>query len=166
MMVNRQLKENIWIIASLLIAMVLAIMPQPVWAMYARPQWIFVVLLFWMVMVPQKLGPVFSFLLGLYLDILTGTLLGQHAFVFVIATYSVQRFLRVIQGMPVWQHMLLVGFFSLVNTMIALLFARWQGGAVWHWQMLLPAIMNMLIWPWLYFLCRDVRPTHGYTISN
>lgn len=166
MMMNRTLRENALIIVTLLIAMVLSILPQPVWAATARPQWVFVVLLFWLVYVPQKIGPILAWCLGLYVDLLLGTVLGEHALIFVLVTYLVQRWLRFIEAMPLWQQILGVGVFSACYVLITALFTKWQGGLVWHWQLLLPILANMMIWPWLYFLCRDVRPRYDYTLLN
>lgn len=166
MILNRVLRENTLIILTLIIAMVLSILPQPAWAANARPQWVYVVLLFWLAYVPHKIGPFMAWLLGLYVDLLLGTVLGEHAFIFVLTTYFIQRWLRFIEALPLWQQTLGVGVLSGFYILVTALFAKWQGGLVWHWQLLLPLVANMVVWPWLYFLCRDVRPRYDYTLLN
>lgn len=166
MIINRHLKENIFIVTTFLIALVLTVLPQPAWMASAWPQWVFVVLLFWLMQAPRKIGPTVAWLLGLYVDLLMGDVLGQHALIFVIFTYFVQRFLRVIQAMPLWQQVLGVGLSGLINIAISLMFMRFSGMTIFNIQMLLPAIANMVVWPWLYWLCRDVRPKHDFSLMH
>lgn len=166
MIVNRHLKENIFICVTFLMALVFTVLPQPAWMANARPQWVFVVLLFWLIQAPRKIGPTIAWLIGLYVDLLVGDVLGEHALLFVIVTYFVQRFLRMVQAMPLWQHVLAVGFLGLINVAFGFMFMRLGGVAIFSWQVLLPAVANMVVWPWLYLLCRDVRPKHDFSLMH
>ena len=118
MIMNRHLRENILIILTFLIAMALMILPLPHWALYARPQWVLVVLIFWLIYAPRKIGPFIAWCIGLYVDLLMGDLLGEHALIFVLFSYVVQRYLRVIQAMPVWQQTLAVGVGTFLCVML------------------------------------------------
>lgn len=142
------------------------IVPQPMWMIYAKPQWVFVVLLFWLIQAPNKIGPTIAWLIGLYVDLLMGDVLGEHAFVFVIFAYFLQRFLRVFQAMPLWQQVLSVGFASALNVTAQYVFMKFSGVSLFNWHMFLPVVANMVIWPWLYFLCRDVRPKHDFSLMH
>ncbi len=166
MIVNHHIKENILIVITFFIALVLTVLPQPSWMVYAKPQWVFVVLLFWLMHAPRKIGPIIAWLLGLYVDLLMGDILGEHALIFVLFTYFVQRFLSVIQAMPLWQQVLGVGLAGLVNIGIGVIFIKFGGVTELTWRMLSPVIANMVIWPWLYFLCRDVRPKHDFSLIH
>lgn len=159
MILNRSLKENTIIIVSVIVAMVLMILPLPQWTIYARPEWVFVVLLFWLTYTPKRVGPLIAWALGLFMDLLLGTTLGAHAFIYVCFAYVVQKFLRVIQAMPLWQSTLGVGFCTLLNVLLQFFIARFSGVDMGILSLLLPVITSMLVWPWLYFLCRDVRAT-------
>ena len=166
MIINRHLRENLLIVTTFLIAMSLMILPLPSFALYAKPQWVFVVLLFWLIFSPKKIGPISAWCVGLYVDLLMGDVLGEHALIFVLFAYVVQRFLRFIQVMPVWQQMVGVGmatFFSVVTQVVIL---KLTSSLLLSWQLLFPIIINMLIWPWLYFLCRDSRPAYDYRLSG
>lgn len=166
MMMNRRLRENILIILSFAIALVLMVLPQPSWMAQAKPQWVFVVLLFWLMQAPNKIGPVVAWCVGLYVDLLMGDALGMHALVFVMFTYGVQRFLRMLQALPLWQQILMVGMASLLNVVMQLILMRLSGLFAFSMEMLLPAVANMIIWPWLYLICRDVRPRHDFRLMH
>lgn len=166
MIINRGLRENLFIMITFFIAAIAMILPVPVWAMYVKPQWVFVVLLFWLMYVPRKIGPLTAWCVGLYVDLLMGNVLGEHALIFVLVTYVVQKFLRLFQAMPLWQQMLCVGLFTFIVMCLEWVFLRQLNFSVMHWQMLLPVLANMIVWPWLYFLCRDVRPKHDYRLLH
>ena len=75
------------IVVTLCIAMLLTILPMPDWARPFRPQWVTLVLLYWAIALPHRIGVGSGFLVGIVLDVLTGTLLGQHALGLTIVTF-------------------------------------------------------------------------------
>jgi rod shape-determining protein MreD len=166
MIVNKNLKENIFIIVTFFVALVLMILPQPEWMASAKPQWIFVVLLFWLMHAPRKIGPTIAWLVGLYVDLLMGNILGEHALIYVLFTYFIQRFMRTVQAMPLWQQILGVGLAGVINSGIQIIFLKLGGALILNWHMLLPAVANMVVWPWLYLSCRDIRPKHDYSLMH
>ena len=166
MIVNRQLKIYTAVLITFSIALVLSCLPMPSWVSYARPQWVFVVLLFWLIYTPQKVGPLSAFILGFIVDLLMGNVLGEHALIFVLFTYFIQKCLRYIQGMPLWQQMLGLGVCTLVNLGLQYGFLRMMGIHEIGGHLLLPAVSNMVIWPWLYFLCKDVNPRDSYQLMH
>ena len=66
----------IWI--SFIFAMALAVTPMPESLMYARPAWVPLLLVYW-IMTTSKVGLLTAWILGVMLDALTGALLGHHA---------------------------------------------------------------------------------------
>lgn len=156
-------REISWISVSVFVAMILTILPMPGWAQLIMPMWVFVVLLFWLLYLPDRIGPVWVFVIGLYMDLLTGSVLGQHAFIYVVFAYMTQRLLRLIRAMPLWQQMLGVGGYSIGAVIIAALFGYWHHQISWQAVAFWPVLTNMLLWPLLYFLCRDSQPHHDYT---
>ena len=67
------------IVASLIVAFMLTAMPLPSWAVSWRPAWVAMVLIYWCMALPQRMGIGISWVLGLLLDVQQGTILGQHA---------------------------------------------------------------------------------------
>ena len=72
---------------TLLVALVLMILPLPDWAQIYRPNWMALVLIYWSMALPGRVGLLFAFFSGIILDTSLGTLLGQHtlALVMIIA---------------------------------------------------------------------------------
>lgn len=145
------------ILAVFLIALILSVMPIPVWAQDFRPQWVALALIYWCLALPQRVGVGSAWLLGIFQDVLSGTLLGQHALgLSVIAFVIVKLHLR-IRIFPLWQQSLTVMVLLLLERLLEL----WVMGAtgqptptLWYW---LPALVGTLLWSWVYIVLRDVR---------
>ncbi len=166
MIVNHHFKENIFIVVTFLAAFIFMVLPQPTSMDYMKPQWVFVVLLFWLIHTPRKIGPTIAWFIGLYVDLLLGNILGEHAFIFVVFAYFIQHFLRVIQAIPLWQQVLGVGLAGTLNIGLQLIFLKFTGVHIVNWHIMLPVLADMIIWPWLYFLCREARPKHDYRLTH
>ena len=67
------------IVASFAAAFVLTGLPMAGWAAPWRPPWVALVLLYWCFAVPERVGVLAGWGCGLVLDVLVGTLVGQHA---------------------------------------------------------------------------------------
>ena len=65
-----------WVILlSLLVAMMLGVihLPEswPIWFGWFRPNWLLVVLFFWVIELPQRIGLIAVWCLGLFVDVLS-----------------------------------------------------------------------------------------------
>ena len=74
-----------WI--SLFLALCLQVMPLPdAWLVW-RPDWLGLVLIYWCVVAPQRIGVFHGFILGLLLDLIEGAPLGQNALVMALIAF-------------------------------------------------------------------------------
>lgn len=89
--------------ASLLAALMLSVVPLPDAVAAFRPDWVAVVLLYWSLIEPRRYGLMSAFWLGLVLDALSGTLLGQHSLALLVIVYLSQRFYLRIRVFPASQ---------------------------------------------------------------
>jgi rod shape-determining protein MreD len=67
------------LLISLIFSLALAIVPLPGPVAAYRPDWVPIVLIFWALMAPERVGLITALAMGLALDTLSGALLGQHA---------------------------------------------------------------------------------------
>ena len=90
-----------WVIfLTFFIAYLLAIVPFPQWGMNYRPEWVPMVLIYWEMALPYRIGICFAWFAWLILDILEGSILGLNAMALVIIAYvtlSLHLRLRLIQ---------------------------------------------------------------------
>ena len=57
----------------------LAVIPLPQWLLWGRPEWIALVLIYWTIALPYRVGIFTALLLGIVVDVLEGAILGQNA---------------------------------------------------------------------------------------
>ena len=75
---------------SLMAAFLLQVLPWSGNWLLARPDFVLIVLIFWIVNEPRSIGQGVAFALGLLVDVSDSTLLGQHALAYVIAAFGAQ----------------------------------------------------------------------------
>lgn len=93
---------------TVLAALVLSIAPLPEAVAPFRPDWVAVVLLYWSLIEPRRYGLLSAFWIGLVLDTLSGTLLGQHSLALLVIVYLSQRFYLRIRTFPATQVAIMV----------------------------------------------------------
>ncbi len=145
------------IFITLMVALVLAFLPMPEWAMWMRPAWVLLVLIYWAMTVPSRVSVGTAWLSGLVIDLLNGTLLGEHALACTVVIYFVSRMHLRLCMYPVPQQGIMVLFFVLTYQFIIYCIQGFVGqlpGSQLYW---LSSITSMLLWPWLFVLMRDFR---------
>ncbi len=157
------LKDYVVIVITILIAMILAILPLPHWALWARPDWILITLLFWIMVIPQRVNIGIVWCVGLFSDLLTGTLLGQHALVYSLIAYLVIRFIPQLRNFPLWQQTLLIATLVMLSLALQLWIRSLAGSSPGSWAYWLSAFTSAIIWPWIYLLLRECRLRFGLT---
>jgi len=148
-----------WIIAaSFVIAFMLTAMPLPDWADAWRPAWVAMVLIYWCLALPNRVGVFVGFCLGLLLDVLVGAKLGQNALgLCVIAFLAVSNHHR-IRVFPLGQQALIVGLLILFyEALMHLVRVVFSPSGVSLLGLYLPVVPSMVLWPWLFIILRDVR---------
>ena len=152
-------ETNVFLIAmSFLVAMILMILPLPHWAVWLRPQWVFAVLLFWIGMSSEQFGIGTAWVVGIVMDLVSGTPLGLQAFVFVMLSYGVLRLRSIIEYLPIWQQASVIGVFVFLNGLLQGIGLSWMGHGVHIGLYMLSAITTALIWPWLFSVLDQLRP--------
>jgi len=151
-----------WVLfLSYLVAYVLAMLPLPEWAGWVRPEWVALVLIYWTIALPHRVGVGTALLLGLGLDVMEGAPLGQNALALLVLAvvcltlYQRIRFFNMGQQAAVV--FLLVGVHQLICQWVQAL----QGLGVGTLAFLLPALTSALLWPVVFILLRSLRRRHG-----
>jgi len=145
------------IVVTLLIAIVLAVMPLPEWARLYRPQWVTLVLIYWTLALPQRVGVTVGFSLGILLDALTGTLLGQHALSLSLIAYITLKTHQRVRLFPLWQQSVFVLGMLLLERLLTAIAMGVAGRGVAGVEFWLASVAGALLWPWAYFILRDLR---------
>ena len=151
-------------IATTIVAFMLAIMPLPDWAVEFRPDWVTLVLIYWAMAVPSRIGVTVAWLAGLLLDVSYGTLMGQHAIGMVIVIYFIHIQHQRLRVASLLQQAIVIFVLLLIKQLLILWVDGMVGRAPDSWLFFMPTITSTLLWPWTYLILRDIR--RKFTVSK
>jgi rod shape-determining protein MreD len=77
-----------FIVVTLIAALLVNLLPWSGAALWIRPDFVALVVLYWCIEQPRKIGFLAPWLLGLFMDIADGSLFGQHALAYSILAYA------------------------------------------------------------------------------
>lgn len=153
-----------WVIlATFLGAIVLALFPLPAWLLWARPEWLALTLVYWVIALPHRVGIFTAVVLGITLDVLEGAVIGQNAAaLIVLALLSLTLYQRLRVFSLVQQSgvvFVLVG----INQLVCQWIQNLQGAGADTLLFLLPAFSSALLWPVILHVLRGLR--RNYQVS-
>lgn len=147
-----------WVIlASLFFGLVLTVIPLPTPVEHLRPEWTAMIIVYWCLALPQRVGVGWAWFVGCLQDVLQGTVLGAHALAFALVAYLTMRLHQRVRVFPLWQQALTI----LVMLLMVRLVLLWISGLVGRpspdWQYWLPALTGTMVWPLVFLLLRGAR---------
>ena len=138
----------IW--GSLLVALMLNLLPlgRVLW----MPDFLAVVLVFWNVHQPRRVGMGAAFVFGLLMDVHQGALFGQHALAYTLVSYGAIMLHRRIQWFPLGAQALHVLPLLLIAQLASLAIRMWVGGDWPGWWYFAPSLIGAVLWPLIAWL--------------
>ncbi len=145
------------IFISLVLALVLAMLPMPDWTIWLRPAWVLMTLIYWAMNVPYRVNVGTAFMMGIIVDLLNGTILGEHALAFTIVIYFVNRMHIRLRMYPLPQQGISIFLFVLLYQFIIFCVQGFLGSLPNSQLYWLSSLTSVLLWPWFFVLMRDFR---------
>lgn len=148
-----------WLIIpfSLVVAILLTLLPMPVWTVWLRPVWVLMVLIYWTMMMPYRVNVGTAWIMGLLLDVLNGTLLGEHALALTVVIYFVSKMHSQLRMYPILQQSFWVLLFVLLYQFALFCVQGFLGELPKTWLYWSTSLTSMLLWPWIFVILRDYR---------
>jgi rod shape-determining protein MreD len=143
------------IIITLLIAIILTLLPIPGWFESFRPLWVLLVLLYWAIALPHCVGIGIAWVCGLLLDVMQGTLLGEHALIYISLVYIAIKMHRQIRLFSLLGQAGAIYLLLFLNQLLAFWLEGLQGISVsmkWFWG---APLISAMLWPWIYMVLTD-----------
>lgn len=132
---------------SFFFAFLFASLPLPQAISYWRPELVTMVLVFWVLNEPGKVGIWTAFVLGLVLDVLMATTFGVHPFMLAVIAYLTRLSYRWVTVFSLWQTGGLVFALVLAGLIIKRILLGIMGAgtdSLLYWA---PALTSALVWP-------------------
>ncbi|MCS4294353.1 MAG: rod shape-determining protein MreD [Comamonas sp.] len=134
-----------FIALTLVLALMLNMLPlgRALWL----PDVLLLVLVYWGVHEPAKIGMGWAFVLGLCMDVHQSSLLGQHALVYSAVMYGVMLLRQRITWLSVLAQAVQVLPLFLASDVVQLLLRMLMRGGFPGWGFLTPGLWCVLLWP-------------------
>lgn len=145
------------ILVTFFLAMVMAVLPLPLWLLWGRPEWVCLVLIYWCIALPQRVGLATALVLGVMADVLEGAVLGQNAFALVVVALLSLTLYQRLRVYSLWQQAGVVFVLVGINQMIGQWVQNLQGAGANTLLFLLPAFSSALLWPFVLHSLRGLR---------
>lgn len=139
--------QGSWFIAlTFLIALLLSILPLEGMLAWARPHYLMVVLAYWVLVLPERIGVIVAWVSGFLLDILLGDVLGENAFSLAVIAYVLQVSYRRLRMVNIVQQAGLIAMLSCFYILVSQWAQGLNGGTQFHWLAFLPVLSTALLW--------------------
>jgi rod shape-determining protein MreD len=143
------------------VALVLTLVPIGRAAAWWRPEWLLLVLVYWAIALPHRVGLAMALGVGLIVDVMEGSPIGQHmlslGLVVTAARLMYQRLRVFTLAQQASVVFILVGIHQLIGQWLMGLEGVRPSGIAF----LYPALSSALVWPPVMLALRGVRRGYG-----
>jgi len=142
---------------SFIIAIGLLLFPLPDFLLWWRPNWVLMVLIYWTMALPHRVGIITGWVLGIITDVALGSVLGVHGLSMAFIAYVILMICKRLRLFPFWKQALIVGLMIGYDLVLSLWIQNFISTQPQHSSYWLPIISSIIIWPWLFIVLRDIR---------
>lgn len=136
-----------FIVLTLVAALLCNLLPWSGWAMWLVPDFVALIVLYWCIHEPRKIGFLTAWSLGLLMDIADGSLFGQHALAYIILAYAGMVLHRRVQRFAMTQQILHVIPLLLFTDLVVLLVRALSGADFPGYLYFLGSFSGAALWP-------------------
>ncbi|MGF1740658.1 rod shape-determining protein MreD [Vibrio profundum] len=156
-MANNVLQGRLVIWSSFLIALILQTIPWPGVFEMLRPSWLLLVTCYWVLAMPHRVNVGTALIVGLLWDLLLGSTLGIRGMMLSVVIYLVAMNFLVLRNMALWQQAVVIALLSMLLDILIFCGEYMIRDVTFDPLLLWSALINCILWPWLFLLMRRVR---------
>jgi len=156
-------QNNIIIITTIIVALLLSELPLPAQLAPYQPEWVILVIIYWSMALPERIGVGTAWFTGLILDVLRDTLLGQYALAFALTIFITSKLYQRIRNFPLRQQVISIFLLMILHTSIVVWIKALTGTNIHYLMILIPSLISAVFWPIVYFSLRYIRRSYHLT---
>lgn len=149
--------NNFVIWFTIIVSLMLTIMPLPIGFDEFRPNWTLLVLIYWVLALPNRVNVLFAWLIGFIIDVLLGSVLGVNAFATALVVYVTANNFQKIRNFSLLQQSLIVGVFISLYHLSVFWIQRFVIDVDFSISYLKPVLTSIPMWPVVFLLLRKIR---------
>jgi len=132
---------------SFLFAAVLEFLVLPDSVLFIRPEWLVLTMVYWLLRHPEKIGIMTGCVVGLLMDIMSGSYLGIHILSLSLVSYLVLTMHRRFKMFPILQQSFVIFFIVGIQLMVVYTLRSSLGGVDSGLSYLWIALSSAIFWP-------------------
>jgi len=151
-----------WVIMlTIALAMLLAVVhlptDVPAWLGWLRPSWLVLVVFYWVMALPHRLGMITAWITGLLLDALFADPLGVNGFCLAALTYVTWSFYERFRMYSIAQQAAVVFLLVLGTELVRMVAQHVARDSALSWWVLIPALTSTVAWPFVIWILGRLR---------
>jgi rod shape-determining protein MreD len=131
---------------SLLIAYICILFPWSSTALGIRPDFMLLVILFWLLRAPNLCNVGTAWLMGLFMDLAMGGIFGQYALAYTVTAFFAVVYQRRMVLFSRTQQIFYVFSLLLLSQLILLILKAFAGAEFTGWSYFIPSLSGVILW--------------------
>lgn len=131
---------------SLILAFICLLLPWSGIALQARPDFLLLVIIFWLIRAPNLCNIGTAWFVGLFVDLATGGTFGQYALAYTVTAFFAVIYQRRLVLFNGTQQLFYVFLLLITAQIILLILKTFAGAQSLGWAYFLPSITGVLLW--------------------
>lgn len=146
---------NLRLLIATILVLALTILPLPAILLGFRPPWVLLLILYWQFFIPDHFNVALLLIIGLALDVLLSTVLGEHAFALSLVSWLASSRARRFRLFTMGQQMALIGICCLLYQALILMIDASLGFYHGFLVFLGSTVISIILWPWVRLIADD-----------
>lgn len=140
-------------------ALAVAHLPEtwPQWLGWLRPAWVAMVIFYWVMELPHRIGLIAAWVLGAPLDVLQAEPLGLNGVILAAITYVAWRFYERLRMYSVVQQCGVIFLLVLGAELTRVVVMGLVEDRAWSWGVMGPPLVSLVLWPFVALALARLR---------
>ena len=121
------------------------------------PDWIQLVLIYWLLAAPSAIGLISSWLIGLIADVTLGSTLGMHALTYAGISFIIMKSYKFLRYLTVYQQAIIIFIIFILKYTILLWIDRLLDINDYTLSIYWTPLMSAILWPIVFYILRFIR---------
>ena len=144
---NQKNSNKLYALMVGLISIILTIVPTPDFLENFKPDWTLLLLIFLSINIPKEFNVGTAFILGILVDVSKGTLLGQHAFAYLLVIFLTSKLHLQLRNYPLLQLTAIICLILMIYQFILFWINGVSGISSSISSYMGPVISGTVLWP-------------------
>lgn len=145
------------VVLVVIIALVMDAFTIPRWVYAYWPDWTLLVVIYWCLALPHRFNIPFAWFVGILVDLMEGSLLGQNALLYTLLAYATVTLHPRLRLYPPHQQTIYIAIVLTIYTLVTIWINNLRLSPEQNLDRLLSIIPSTIAWLWVFAMLRHLR---------